>query len=140
MSELPKRKIGYKSPPPGWKKGQSGNPKGKPKIPEDVKAARKLTQIEFERICANLFNMSTTRLSEVIKDPHTPVLTALVARILEKGIHESSRVELNYFVERFLGKVPEQANFTGNLNGSLADFIAARGVAQPKDKDDEDFE
>ncbi|ATN95031.1 hypothetical protein [Leptospira phage LE4] len=25
------RKIGKGSPPPGWKKGQSGNPKGKPK-------------------------------------------------------------------------------------------------------------
>lgn len=122
-----------------WKKGQSGNPAGRAKIPEDVKVARKLTQVEFERICYNLMCMSTGRLAELVKSERTPVLTALVARILEKGIHDSSKAELNFFIERFLGKVPDQANFTGNVNGSLADFIAARNaIADKKQDDDED--
>ena len=141
--EKPKPKVktaGYGRPPEHtkWKKGQSGNPKGKPPIPEDVKAARKLTAVEFERICANLFNMSSRRLSEVAKDPSTPVLTALIARILEKGLHESSRVELNYFIERFLGKVPDNQIIQGNLNGSLTDFIGGR-TKKPKD-DEEGFD
>lgn len=121
-----------------WKKGQTGNPNGRPKLPEDIKAARKLTQTEFERICYDLMKMSTKGLSELVQDNKTPVLTALIARILEKGIHDSSKAELNYFVERFLGKVPEQANFTGNVNGSLADFIAARNAMNDKKKDDDE--
>lgn len=124
-----------------WKKGQSGNPAGRTKISEDIKAARKLTAVEFERICYNLMCMSTGRLAELVKSEQTPVLTALVARILEKGIHDSSKAELNFFIERFLGKVPDQANFTGNVNGSLADFIAARNAIKDKkqDEDEDDF-
>ncbi len=116
-----------KTPPVGrlWKKGESGNPDGRPKIPDDIKIARKLTAVEFERICGVLFSMSKRQLKDLIEDDNTPVLTALIATILEKGITESSRNELNYFIERFLGKVPEQANFTGSLNGGLVDFIAA---------------
>lgn len=142
-TEQPKKKsaVGYGRPPEHtkWKKGQSGNPKGSKPLPEDVKVARKLTQVEFERICVNLFCMSSKRMSEVVKDPETPVLTALVARILLKGINESSRVELNYFIERFLGKVPEQSNITGNLNGTLADFIANRNKPKASEGDDDDF-
>ena len=70
----------------------------------DVRAARKLTQVEFERICANLFNTSTQTLRRDLQRPADAVLTALIARILERGIAESCRVELNYFIERFLGK------------------------------------
>lgn len=142
--KAPKKHYRNAPPPPEhlrWKKGQSGNPKGRPPIPEDVRAARKLTQVEFERICANLFNTSTKRLGEICRDPQTPVLTALIARILEKGIAESSRVELNYFIERFLGKVAENHNITSNVNGQLADFIATRNGGKPKaSEDDEDFE
>jgi hypothetical protein len=107
-------------------KGQSGNPAGRKPISDDVKIARKITQYEFERICSQLFFMSVRRLEEVVADDKTPVMKALVARILIKGIEESSRVELNYFIERFLGKVSENHNFTGNLNTGLADFIASR--------------
>ena len=140
MGKLIKKPRGNpeKIEPHKWKKGQSGNPAGKPKTPDDIKAARKLTQVEFERICYNLMCMSTGRLAEVVKSNQTPVLTALVARILEKGIHDSSKAELNFFIERFLGKVPEQANFTGNVNGSLADFIAARNAMNDKKQDDEE--
>ncbi|CAB4169746.1 hypothetical protein UFOVP903_9 [uncultured Caudovirales phage] len=139
MSEPKKKqKVSKEFENAKWKKGQSGNPAGKPPLPEDVKAARKLTAVEFERICANLFTMSTRRLTEVAKNPSTPVLTALVARILEKGLHESSRVELNFFIERFLGKVPDNQIISGNLNGSLTDFIGKR--TKKKDESDEGFE
>lgn len=139
MGKIVKKPRGNPDKLTPWKKGQSGNPAGKPKTPDDIKVARKLTQVEFERICYNLMCMSTGRLAEVVKSEQTPVLTALVARILEKGIHDSSKAELNFFIERFLGKVPDQANFTGNVNGSLADFIAARNaINDKKQNDDED--
>ncbi len=119
-------------PPVGkpWKKGKSANPNGRPKIPDDVKAGRKLTDIEFERACGKILFMSVEKLEELIEDENTNVLEALVARILEKGIKESSRVELNYFIERFLGKVAENHNVQTNLNGDLTAWIAARKKAQ----------
>ena len=133
MSDKPKRKV-----PEGrrFKPGQSGNPNGRPPIPEDVKKARKLNQAEFERVVNDLIGMSVERLEQIAEAKSTPVLHALIARILLKGIDERSRTELNYFVERFLGKVPDQAVVNGNLG--LAGFLAARGVKTDKPSDDDD--
>lgn len=116
---------------PAWKKGESGNPKGAKPLPPDVKIAKKLTDEEFARSCAKLMFTSVEKLEKIARSKESRVIDSLVARILQKGINESSRVELNFFVERFLGKVPENHNFSGSVNGSLADFIASR-------KDDED--
>jgi transcriptional regulator with XRE-family HTH domain len=138
--DKPKRKMPKGTP---WQKGQSGNPKGRPPIPEEIREARKITQAEFERICGKLFYSSVDNLKRVVNDDRAPVMEALVARILLKGIEESSRVELNYFIERFLGKVPEERNVKGSLGGLLADFIGGRDAeVQPEseDNDDEDDE
>lgn len=132
MAGNPNFKKGMKAPGRPFRKGQSGNPKGRPPIPDDVKTARKLTQSEFEIICSKLFFMSVERMDEIIADERTPVMEALVARILSKGIKESSRVELNYFIERFLGKVTENHNFSGNLNSDLTAFIRSR--MKPEDE------
>lgn len=107
-----------------WVKGQSGNPKGSKPIPEDVKEARRLSQIEFDRACGKIFFMSVEELTLLVNNKkQTNVLEALVGKILLKGINESSKSELNYFIERFLGKVAEQHNFSGNLNTGLVDLI-----------------
>lgn len=135
----PKFKKGQ-TPPVGrpWKKGQSGNPKGREPIPEEIREARKITQAEFERICGKLFYSSVDKLKRTVNDDKTPVMEALVARILLKGIQESSRTELNYFIERFLGKVPEERNVRGELGGLLADFIGGRDAENKDDDEAED--
>lgn len=114
-----------------FQKGQSGNPAGRTPIPEDVKAARKLTSVEFDRAVGRLLFVSRERLEEIANDETEPVLDSLVARILLKGIKDSSKSELNYFVERALGKVPEGLNVSGNLNSSITEFIATRKKSQP---------
>lgn len=130
----PKRKmpIGRRFQP-----GQSGNPAGSKPHPPELKALRKFTKAEFETACGKLFFATVEQLEHVAKNPKAPVLEALVAKILQKGIVESSRVELNYFVERFLGKVPEESNFSGSLNGGIAAFLAARSKPPSQDDDDE---
>lgn len=128
-----KKKGGYGRP---FLKGVSGNPNGKPPHPPELKALKKFTKAEFETACGKLFFATVEQLEHVAKNPKTPVLEALVAKILQKGIVESSRVELNYFVERFLGKVPEESNFSGSLNGGIAAFLAAR--ARPPSQDDDE--
>lgn len=129
-------------PPTGrqWKAGESGNPKGNPcTLSHDLIKARKLSQVEFEKACGKLFFMSKDDLQVLIADGNTNVLELLVARILAKGISEASKSELNYFVERFLGKVPDNHNITTNLNGSLTEFIANRTrelpASEPEDEE-----
>lgn len=122
MSETPKRGRG--APKEFlWKKGQSGNPGGKPPIPQDVKDAKKLTDTEFHRVCSKLLFNTVSNLKKVVENDQTQVLEALVARILHRGITQASKDELNYFVERFLGKVAESHNFTGNINTGLVELL-----------------
>lgn len=129
----PKRKmpIGRRFQP-----GQSGNPKGGKPHPPELKALKKFTQAEFETACGKLFFATVEQLEFVAKNPKTPVLEALVAKILQKGIVESSRIELNYFVERFFGKIPEQTHVSGDMNSAIADWLAKR-PRKPSEDDDE---
>lgn len=107
-------------------KGQVLNPKGRPKISQEVREARKLTQVEFEKACGKLLFMDVDGIKALVGDHKTPMIEAIIGKILLKAMNESSKVELNYFVERFLGKVAENTHITGNLNSTLTDFIAAR--------------
>ena len=116
--------IGKKTGGRNFKKGHVANPKGRPPASPELKAARKLTNLEFERICTNFFNMSIAELKQICEDvKHTNVLEGLIGRVLYNGIQKNSQSELNYFIERFLGKVAETHNFNGNLNTGLVDLI-----------------
>lgn len=47
-----------------WKPGQSGNPKGRPRLPEDVKEIREVAKFELERM---LQKFSTMTYSDMLK-------------------------------------------------------------------------
>lgn len=107
-----------------FKKGQSGNPKGRPEIPEDVKRAREFNNNEFTKAVNKIISLTRGQLEKLVEGKDENVLDQLVATIWLKGIKDSSKTELNYFVERFMGKVAENHNFSGNIHTGLVDFIA----------------
>lgn len=91
-----------------FKKGQSGNPGGRVKLPEDVKEARKLNQAEAVRLL-NKFNTWTIKeLSNFCKDENSTALELMVARIILKGIKDGTPTNLNFVFDRLIGKVKDQ--------------------------------
>lgn len=122
-----------------WKKGQSGNPKGRTPISEEMKKAKRLNQAQFALSVNKLMYMSLDQLADTIKDTkNTSVIDGLIARILYKGLTDSSRAELNYFIERFCGKVPDNVNLNGNFNGGLVDFLEQLNNANEGETDGEE--
>jgi hypothetical protein len=91
-----------------FKPGQSGNPQGRPKVPEDLKRARAFTKIEVSKILARHLDKSRRELNLLIQDPDTPALEAFVASLMVQGIRTGDERRLNFLFDRIIGKVKDE--------------------------------
>jgi hypothetical protein len=100
-----------RKPPPEhsrFKKGQSGNPGGKPKVPDDIKEARKLNQIELERAINRLIWLPRAELKALIENPETPMFEMMLASIVAQAAQKGDQSRLEFILMRVIGKVKDQ--------------------------------
>jgi len=102
--------MNKKGPPDQYKfkKGQSGNPGGMPKIPDDIKEARKLNQIELERIINKYLHMPKNDLQVILKSPNIPMMELMVASIVAKAATGGDHLRLDFILNRIIGKVKDK--------------------------------
>lgn len=102
--------MAKKPPPPEkrFKPGQSGNPGGRPKLPEDIKEARKLNQVELERIINKYLAMDREAVKTAISAPGTPMMELMVASIVAQAAQKGDHQRLDFVLNRLVGKVKEQ--------------------------------
>ncbi len=93
-----------------WKLGQSGNPAGRIKIPDDVKEARKFNAAEATRIITKYLYMNSSELELAITDPETPAMELMLAKIIKKSAEAGDHFRLNFLLDRTIGKVTEKIN------------------------------
>lgn len=98
---------GFKTGGRNIKKGQVLNPNGRPRVPEYVKSARKLTQVKFAEVLYKYINATFEDLKEVIENPKTPSLDLIVVKVLTEAIKHGDEKRLNFILERMIGKVKE---------------------------------
>lgn len=99
--------LGEKTGGKDFKQGQSGNPKGRPKLPEDVKSCLKLNQVEFVRLANEFLFMSAKQLKEVIDNQEETVFRQILASVLLEAIKNGDYKRLEFFVDRLIGKSPQ---------------------------------
>jgi hypothetical protein len=107
-----------------YKKGQSGNPNGRPPMSADLRMMGRVTKYEFERLIHRYLIMTRDELEAATKDPKTPILELTVASILKKAIIGGDQTRLNFILDRLIGKVAdsfESKNLNLNINHTLAD-------------------
>lgn len=95
-----------------FKPGQSGNPGGRPKLPDDIKEARKLNQHELERIINKYLAMSRDQVKESISSPTTPMMELMVASIVAQAAQKGDHQRLDFVLNRLVGKVKDQIEVT----------------------------
>ena len=94
--------------------GQSGNPNGRPKLPEDIKKARKLTQVKLERILNKYIYMDRAEFQLMAeKETGMPVLECLVVSILSRATLEGDEKRLEFLLKRLIGPVVERHELSG---------------------------
>ncbi len=104
-----------RNPPPPekrFKPGQSGNPGGRPKTPEDIREARRLNQAELERTVNRLLFCTREELQTIVKDPKTPMLEVMVASIMAQAATKGDQLRLEFVLARLIGKVKEHLEVT----------------------------
>lgn len=93
-----------------WKPGQSGNPKGRPKLSDEEKKLRKLSKEQFKEIGDMIVNGKVEELFGIMEDPDATVLQKLVARGLQEAYEKGNWAVVNLLLDRLIGKVKEEVD------------------------------
>jgi hypothetical protein len=92
--------------------GNAGGP-GKPKLPDDVKQARKLNKIEFERVLNEAIHLNGFEIKTRLSDPTTPAIEMLILKIIAMGINKGDERRLNFILDRLIGQVKTKVSIDG---------------------------
>lgn len=120
-----------------FKKGESGNPNGRPHEKPEVRALKRLTKSRFEDVAHRYINSTVDELQDKFRDPSTPALDLILIKVLIDAANKGDIGKLNFFLERLIGKITERVDITtkgdsfNNLeNLSIADLEKLRGLAK----------
>jgi hypothetical protein len=99
-----------------FKKGQSGNPKGRP---PDVlgNQIRQLTAGELAEIANIIVKGNRDQLEQVANSNESSVLQVMVAKIASNIIMRGDMASLDILLNRLVGKVKEKVELTGANGG-----------------------
>lgn len=102
---MPKgKKVGGRD----FKPGQSGNPNGRPKLPTDVKEARKLNKSAIEILLNKYLYMPFQELKSTIESQTLSAADMFIATVIYKGITKGDHYRLDFLLNRLIGKVTEK--------------------------------
>jgi hypothetical protein len=86
-----------------------GDPRaGRHPTPPDLKAARRLSKTEFERIANRFIWLSDAELVSASKDPGLSQIERMIHAIIEKAVNQGDHMRLEWFLQRLLGKVQDK--------------------------------
>lgn len=102
-----------------FRKGQSGNPKGPIPLPEDIREARKVTQIDFERIANKYLFARKDEIAKASADPNTPVIELMISSIIHKAVVEGDERRLEFLLSRLIGKIVQPVAHSGPDGGPI---------------------
>ncbi len=126
-----------------FKKGKSGNPGGRAKLPSDIREADELNNIEFKRILNRLIHSPMQNVKDMIKDLSHPALDLVVAKIINEAFTYGDQRRLEYIVDRLIGPIPtliqevKESKPTQPMVKSFEDFCVDAGYPRPFPKQSE---
>jgi hypothetical protein len=101
-----------------FKKGISGNPLGGKLHNPEIKKVKALTEAELIEVATFILKSTVGDIKKKIKDPSTSMLQGMVLGLGLKAMTKGDASSFNALMDRLLGKVKENVNFSGNINGT----------------------
>ncbi len=118
--------VGKGKPPKHsqWKKGQSGNPSGKPPDPPEFKLMQRLTKAELADLGSLLLKRDLAGLMEILREAKEAeatftecghsVLKVMVAAVCSRILRKGDMHTLDKLLDRLLGKVTQGVEWKGD--------------------------
>lgn len=110
-----------------FKPGVSGNPGGRPKLPEEIKKAATLTATEFVAIASRFTKLTPNELQEELKTGLLTNLEHVVATVIRRAIIDGDYKAFDLMLSRIIGKIPDNLNLTAEAGLSHLIIEAAQG-------------
>jgi hypothetical protein len=98
-----------------FKAGQSGNPRGKPKLMPEVDGLPRLTKDTYNRLLNQTLHYSKEKLNEVIMDDTSTMLEKWVAMIVSKGTVGGDPNRLEALLSRAIGPIKQEIQHEGDF-------------------------
>ena len=97
---------------------------GRPSIPQDVKAARKLTNFEFDRILNKYLYLPLDQLKKAAKDESLPGIDHMVLQVIIRGASTGDQSRLNALLDRSpVGRIKEKLEISGDVHSTIVNLI-----------------
>lgn len=95
-----------------FKPGTSGNPSGRPQLPEDVRLAKIMDKVEFARRVHKFASMKRTEIEEYIAGPDANWMDEAVGNVLLQIAEHADMNRFEMVLRRYIGPVTEEINVT----------------------------
>jgi len=104
-----------------WKKGQSGNPDGRPS--QRLDESRKINAKVARELLNKYLDMPAAELKKIVKSGKTKGVDLMIATCILKGAYKGDSRALNFMFDRLVGKVKE-----------VIDHSSSDGTMSPKEQ------
>ena len=91
-----------------FKKGQSGNPGGRVKMPEELKKARRMNTVACQEIMDRLIKMPLSKIKELMQNPESTAFELMLGKIVAEAIAKGDHMRLSFILDRLIGKVTDK--------------------------------
>lgn len=96
-----------------FKKGnKAAEGKGRPQVPPELKAARKLTRPQVELVFTKYLHATPAEVDAVLASPDTPFIDRIVLAIAQRALDDGDQAALNFMLDRTIGKVKDHLEVT----------------------------
>jgi hypothetical protein len=126
-----------------FKKGKSGNPRGRPRIPDDIRAARALNQFQLERILNHVIFLPMSEITALTKSKDAPAFLVGSAKIVQNFAKQGNIWAYNAILDRLIGRTreaavpelpPPQRDVSAPPKKTFTEFCVSAGYPPPMPK------
>ncbi len=107
--------MGYKNIEPRWKKGESGNPNGRPKkLHPTLMKTTAYSKSQIVDIIQYMVSLTEKQLNEILDDANSTVFEKTIASAIKKSISKGYLDSIETLLNRVYGKPNESLDITSN--------------------------
>lgn len=116
-----------------FKKGETGNPHGRPPISPIQRALRNLTLDTYREVIELVLTGNVEAVRAMIQDPKTPAIQVGVATAFMKAIKDGDYTVIERIAERIVGKIPDVVNVNAINNSKVAVTVSTLDPSKLKE-------